>query len=226
MAVRIVLVDDHKIMRDGIRTILQHSDEFRIVGEADNGLDAVRLCKQLMPDIVILDIGLPKLDGLHAATEIMRYSSQSRIIMLSMHDDENSVMSAIRAGARAFVLKKASASDLLEALQSVARGGSYLSSQVSDQLLNRIRRGNLEGKPTAPGLEGLTPREIQVLRLVAEGRTSKEIATALDLGLETVRSYRKTMMKKIGVNNVAALTQVALSSGLTTAPVPVRAEYD
>jgi DNA-binding NarL/FixJ family response regulator len=226
MAVRIVLVDDHKIMRDGIRTILQHSDEFRIVGEADNGLDAVRLCKQLMPDIVILDIGLPKLDGLHAATEILRYCSQSRIIMLSMHDDENSVMTAIRAGARAFVLKKASASDLLEALQTVARGGSYLSSQVSDQLLNRIRRGNLEGKSTAPGLEGLTPREIQVLRLVADGRTSKEIATALDLGLETVRSYRKTMMKKIGVNNVAALTQVALSSGLTTAPLALRAVHD
>jgi DNA-binding NarL/FixJ family response regulator len=226
MAVRIVLVDDHKIMRDGIRTILQHSDEFRIVGEADNGLDAVRLCKQLMPDIVILDIGLPKLDGLHAATEILRYCSQSRIIILSMHDDENSVMTAIRAGARAFVLKQASASDLLEALQTVARGGSYLSSQVSDQLLNRIRRGNLEGKSTAPGLEGLTPREIQVLRLVADGRTSKEIATALDLGLETVRSYRKTMMKKIGVNNVAALTQVALSSGLTKAQLALRAVHD
>jgi DNA-binding NarL/FixJ family response regulator len=131
-----------------------------------------------------------------------------------MFDDENSVVGAIRSGARAFVLKRASSSELLDALRTVARGGSYLSSQVSDRLLSRIQRGDLDTREHGV-LESLSPRELQVLRLVAEGKTSKDIAALLDLGLQTVRSYRKTMMKKLGVNNVAGLTQLALASGLT-----------
>src|SRR6266498_4642750 len=136
-----------------------------------------------------------------------------KIVILSMYDDENSVVSAIRSGARAFVLKKASSTDLLDALRTVAKGGSYLSSQVSDRLLTRIQRGDLE--PKDQPLEGLSPRELQVLRLVAEGKTSKDIAIMLDLGLQTIRTYRKTLMKKIGVTNIAGLTQVALAGGLT-----------
>ncbi len=132
-----------------------------------------------------------------------------------MYDDEHSVVSAIRSGARAFVLKKASDSDLVDALRTVAKGGSYLSPQVSDRLLSRIQRGDLESKPLPTVLEGLSPRELQVLRMVAEGKTSKEIAVMLDLGLQTIRSYRKTMMKKLNVNNVANLTQLALSAGIT-----------
>jgi len=135
-----------------------------------------------------------------------------------MYDDENSVVSAIRSGARAFILKKASDTDLLEALRMVARGGAYLSPQVSDRLLSRIQKGDLESRPAPSALEVLSPRELQVLRLVAEGKTSKEIAVLLDLREQTVRSYRKTMMKKLGVNNVAGLTQLALSTGLTQLP--------
>jgi DNA-binding NarL/FixJ family response regulator len=132
-----------------------------------------------------------------------------------MYDDENSVVGAVRSGARGFILKKVSDSDLLEALHVVARGGAYLSPQVSDRLLNRIQKGDLEAKQQSSVLEGLSPREVQVLRMVAEGKTSKEIANLLDLREQTVRSYRKTMMKKLGINNVAGLTQLALSSGLT-----------
>ena len=132
-----------------------------------------------------------------------------------MYDDENSVVSAIRSGARAFILKKASDTDLLEALRMVARGGAYLSPQVSDRLLSRIQKGDLESRRRSPALSNLSPRELQVLRMVAEGKTSKEIAVMLDLREQTVRSYRKTMMKKLGVNNVAGLTQLALSTGLT-----------
>jgi DNA-binding NarL/FixJ family response regulator len=132
-----------------------------------------------------------------------------------MYDDERSIMGAIRAGARGFVLKHASFSEVMNALRIVARGGSYLSPQVSDRLLSRIQKGDLESKPTVAALEVLSPRELQVLRMVAEGKTSKEIAVMLDLREQTIRSYRKTMMKKLGVNNVAGLTQLALSTGLT-----------
>ena len=215
MPTDILLVDDHKIMRDGIKAILRHTDEFRIVAEAENGSDAVQLARKTHPSIILMDIGLPGLNGIESTTEILRYSPEAKIIILSMFDDEHSVVSAIRSGARAFVLKKASDSDLLDALRTVAKGGSYLSPQVSDKLLHRIQRGDLESKPVASALEGLSPRELQVLRMVAEGKTSKEIAVLLDLGLQTVRSYRKTMMKKLNVNNVAGLTQLALAAGLT-----------
>lgn len=215
MTYHVLLVDDHKIMRDGIKAILKHSEEFVVAGEAENGADAVQFCKKSRPEIVLMDIGLPGLNGIEATTEVLRHCPETRVIILSMYDDEHSVVSAIRSGARAFVLKKASDNDLLDALRTVAKGGSYLSPQVSDRLLNRIQRGDLESRPLPSALEGLSPRELQVLRMVAEGKTSKEIAVMLDLGLQTVRSYRKTMMKKLGVNNVAGLTQLALGAGLT-----------
>jgi DNA-binding NarL/FixJ family response regulator len=210
----ILLVDDHRLLRDGIKTILERSAEFRVIGEAENGADAVQFCRKNRADVVLMDISMPGMNGIEATTEILRYCPDARIIILSMYDDENSVVSAIRSGARAFVLKRASAGDLVDAVRTVAKGGSYLSSSVSDRLLTRIQRGDLEAKNAHTTLRGLSPRELQVLRLVAEGKTSKDIAGMLDLGLQTVRSYRKTMMKKLGVNNVAGLTQLALSSGL------------
>jgi len=216
----VLLVDDHKIMRDGIKAILKHSEDFNIVAEAENGAEAVQACRKSRPAIVLMDIGLPGLNGIEATTEILRHCPETKVIILSMYDDEHSVVSAIRSGARAFVLKKASDNDLLDALRTVAKGGSYLSPQVSDRLLTRIQRGDLQSKQIPSALEGLSPRELQVLRLVAEGKTSKEIAVMLDLGLQTVRSYRKTMMKKLEVNNVAGLTQLALSAGLTRLPTP------
>jgi len=209
----IVLVDDHKLVRDGVRGILERGSEFRVVGEAESGADAVALCKKTQPHIALVDIGLPGMNGIEATTELLRHCPAVKVIILSMYDDENSVVSAIRSGARAFVLKKASSTELLDALRTVAHGGSYLSSQVSDRLLARIQRGDLDTHDRSP-LDSLSPRELQVLRLVAEGKTSKDIAVLLDLGLQTVRSYRKTMMKKLGVNNVAGLTQLALSAGL------------
>jgi DNA-binding NarL/FixJ family response regulator len=215
MPFRVLLVDDHKILRDGVKAILREAGDFDVVGETDNGTDAVQFCRKLIPDVVVMDIGLQGLNGVEATAEILRHTPDAKIIILSMYDDEHSVVSAIRGGARAFVLKKASDGDLVDALRTVAKGGFYMSPQVSEKLLVRIQRGDLEAKPVPTMLEGLSPRELQVLRLVAEGKTSKEIAVMLDLGLQTVRSYRKTMMKKLSVNNVASLTQLALSAGIT-----------
>lgn len=206
-------------MRDGIKAILRHSEDFQVMGESENGTEAVQICKTKRPDIILMDIGLPGLNGIETTTEILRHCPDAKIVILSMYDDEHSVVSAIRSGARAFVLKKASDNDLVDALRTVAKGGSYLSPQVSDRLLKRIQKGDYQSKPAPSALENLSPRELQVLRLVAEGKTSKEIAVMLDLGLQTVRGYRKTMMKKLGVGNVAGLTQVALAAGITRFPV-------
>jgi len=207
-------------MRDGIKAILERTGEFNVVGEADNGMEAVRVCTQVHPDLVLMDIGLPGLNGAEATRELLRHIPALKVVILSMYDDDQMVVAAIRAGARAFVLKKASDNDLLDALRTVAKGGSYLSPQVSDKLLRRIQQGDITPEPPFPALETLSPRELQVMRLVAEGRTSKEVAELLGLGLQTVRSYRKSLMKKLGVKNVAALTQIALAAGLT--PLPKR----
>src|SRR6478609_12144318 len=215
MSYQVLLVDDHRILRAGVRAILDQLDDFHVMGEAATGLEAVQFCRDSKPDLILMDIGLPGLSGIETTQEILRHYPEAKVVILSMYDDEHSVVSALRAGARAFVLKRASDSDLLLALRTVAKGGSYLSPQVSHQLLTRIQRGDLESKPPAPVLEQLTPRELQVLRMVAEGKASKEIAALLGLGLQTVRSYRKTMMKKLGINNIAGLTQLALATGLT-----------
>src|SRR6202163_1404745 len=215
MPYSILLVDDHKIVREGISTILERTPDFEVVGETDSGSDAVTLSRKLHPDLVLMDIGLPGMNGIDATGEVLRHCPSAKVMMLSMYDDENSVVAAFRSGARAFLLKKASSSDLLDALRTVSKGGSYLSPEVSDHLLTRIQRGDLEGNGIPGPLEGLSPRERQVPRLVADGKTSKDIAVMLDLALQTVRTYRKTLMKKIGVTNVASLTQVALRAGLT-----------
>jgi DNA-binding NarL/FixJ family response regulator len=161
-----------------------------------------------------MDIGLPGLNGVDTTTELLRQHPAVKVVMLSMYDDEDSVVSSIRAGARGYVVKRASSGDLLDALRVVARGGSYLSPHVSEQLLARIRRGQAVAPGRHPSLAQLTPREFQVLGLIVEGKASKEIAVMLNLGVETVRSYRKTMMKKLHVNNVAGLIHVAMAAGL------------
>ncbi len=213
MPFRVLLVDDHKVLRDGLKAVLARDTEFLVVGEAESGAEAIPVCKQINPDVVLMDISLPGMNGIEATTEIARQCPRAKIVMLSMHGDENLIMSAIRAGARGFVLKKASASEVLEAMRVVARGGTYLGANISDVLLARLQRGEPAEQQRNP-LEALSPREAQVLRLIAEGKGSKEVAVVLGLEHNTVRSYRKTMMKKLGVNNLASLIHVAMAAGL------------
>ena len=212
----VLLVDDHKILRDGIKAILERTADFRVVAETDDGSSAVTLCGKLQPDLVLMDVRLPGINGIEATTEIVRRCARTRVIILTMYDDENSVVAAFRSGVRGFLLKKASSADLLDALRVVSQGGCYLSSDVSNHLLTRIQRGDLDLKDLPDAIASLSPREQQVLRLIASGKTTKDIANLLDLGLQTVRTYRKTLMKKIGVTNTAGLTQIALAAGLIT----------
>src|SRR5579872_3817779 len=155
MPYRVLLVEDHKIMRDGIRALLDRSSEFNVVGDVETGPEAVQLCAETRPDIVLMDIGLPGLNGIDTTTELLRYHPAVKVIMLSMYDDEESVVGSIRAGARGYLVKKASSGDLMDALRIVARGGSYLSPHVSEQLLARIRRGDMEAPGRHPMLSQL-----------------------------------------------------------------------
>lgn len=213
----IILVDDHKIMRDGIRALLKDSDEFNVIAEADTGFAAVAMTHSFKPHLVLMELQLPNMNGMEATVEILRHDPETRVVILSMCEDENSVLQAMQCGAQAYVLKKAGVMDLLDALRTVAQGGTYLSPQVSEAFLNRLHRGDPNDRTSTPALERLTPRERQVLRMVAEGKTSKEIALMLKLGLQTVRGYRKTLMRKLDVRNAAGVTQFALAHGLARA---------
>jgi DNA-binding NarL/FixJ family response regulator len=214
----VLLVDDHKIVRYGIKAILGREEDFRVVGEAESGSEALQFLKRTQPDLVLMDIGLPGISGVEATAEITRHHPGCKVVILSMYGDENSVVGAVKSGARGFILKKVSESDLVEALRVVARGGAYLSPQVSDRLLTRIQKGDLDAGRSPTAVSSLSPRELQVLRLVAQGKTSKEVAVALDLKEQTIRSYRKTMMKKLGVNNASSLTRLAFATGLVSSP--------
>jgi DNA-binding NarL/FixJ family response regulator len=223
----VLLVEDHAMVRELMRRMLNLHDEFRVVGAVETGGEAVQFCKQQTPHVVVMDLSLPGLNGVDATVEVLRHCPSAKVLVVTMHDDDQHIIGAIRAGAKGFVVKQANLDELLEALRIVARGGTHLSSKVSQSLLSRIQSGNFEATPAASALDVLSPRERQVLSMVADGKTSKEIAVALDLSLETVRSYRKTLMKKLNVNNVATLTQLALAAGMTEArinPVAVRGE--
>jgi len=216
MPYAVLLVDDHRLLRDGLKAILEETADFHVVAETGNGTTAVALCAKLEPDLVVMDLLLPGINGIEAATEIAHRFAATKVIILTMNEDENSVVAAFRSGVRGFLVKKASSSDLLAALRTVAQGGCYVGSDVASHLLSRIQRGDLELKDLPNPTAILSAREKQILRLVAAGQTTKDIASLLDLGIQTVRTYRKTVMKKIGVTNAAGLTQVAFSAGLTT----------
>jgi two-component system, NarL family, response regulator NreC len=217
MPLDVVVVDDHRVLRDGIRSILTRDPEFRVVGEAGDGADGLRICQETNPDLVLMDIRLPGVNGIEATVQLVRQCPTSKVVILSMYDDERSVIGALSAGARGFVLKQSSFAEVLEALRVVARGGTYLSSAISSRVVERLQRGALDTAEKSP-LDLLSPREQQVLRLVAEGKSSKEVATMLGLEHSTIRSYRKTMMRKLGVSNLAGLIQVAVATGLTMPP--------
>jgi DNA-binding NarL/FixJ family response regulator len=215
MPLRILLIDDHKIMTEGIRAILEQSQEFAVIGEAGSGAEALDVCNKKPPDMIVMDIGLPGTNRIETMQIIVRNAPAIKVVILSMYGDEHSVVSAIRAGAQAYVLKQAGGCDLLEAIHKVAKGGCYLSPQVFDKLLRGIKG---VGPESTPALQILSPRELQVLRLAAAGNASKDIAVMLDLALVTVCSYRKTMMKKLGVSNVAGVTRVAFENGVALGP--------
>ncbi|MDP6179133.1 MAG: response regulator transcription factor [Desulfatiglandales bacterium] len=214
MEVKIFIADDHRVVRDGLRLILEHHPNLRVVGEAGNGIEATNQCINLEPDIVIMDIGMPLLNGIDVTYKILKKIPSTKVIILSMYGDDQTVLASLRAGARGFILKDEAGEEVVKAIVRVMEGNAYLSPQISSILVGDIKRKeNGLYKETELPL-ALTPQEKQVLQLIAEGYTNKKIAELLFISTQTVRSHRKNIMSKLNIHNVAGLTKFALKKGL------------
>ena len=208
---RVLLADDHTLVRAGLRKLLESIAGFEVVGEADDGLALLTLVQQQQPDLVLMDIGMPGLNGPEATARVMKDWPMTRVVILSMHQNEEYVRQALRHGAAAYLLKDAAPLELEQALQAVLRGDTYLSPAVSRGVLNdyvsRLR------KDEQPG-DTLTPRQREVLKLIAAGLSTKEIARSLDLSVKTVDTHRSQMMKQLDIHEVAGLVRYAMRVGL------------
>ena len=211
--IRILLADDHKLLIDGLRPLLEKQENFEVIGVAKDGLETVELALQDPPDIILLDISMPRLNGIDAARKILRDMPNTKIIMLSMHADRRYVQESLRIGASGYILKESAAKEVIKAIKNVQKGELFLSRSVHDQVLNeyieRIRDG--DNSSYSP----LTIREREVLQLLAEGKSTKEAASILNISVKTVESHRKQIMDKLGLRSIAELTKYAIREGLT-----------
>jgi two-component system, NarL family, response regulator NreC len=207
--IRILLADDHTILRQGLKLILSSQPDLEVVGEAANGHEVVQLAQELRPDIVLLDVAMPELNGIDATRRMMETNPRLRILVLSMHKEAVYVREILRAGARGYLLKDVIDTELLNAVRSVARGDGYVSPAVSSALLSDYRQ-NIHDP-----INLLTKREREVLQLIAEGRTNKEVATKLNLSVYTVDSHRGKIMEKLNLHSTGELVRFAIKHGLT-----------
>jgi len=209
---RVLLADDHSIVRRGLRALLEEAGH-TVVAEAGDGLEAIRLCEEHRPDLLILDIGMPRLNGIEVAAQTQKLPRPPGVIILSMYGDESYIIRALSAGARAYLLKSATDEDLLPAVQAVASGKPFFSPAVAAVLVeDYVRR--LQTRGLTDSFLLLTDREKEVLQLLAEGRSNKEVATLLDLGLSTVETHRANLMQKLGLHNTAEIVLYAVRKGM------------
>jgi DNA-binding NarL/FixJ family response regulator len=214
MAMRILLVDDHEIMREGVCALLRKFPEMDVVGQAADGRMALEMVKELQPDVVIMDIGMPNLNGIEATRKMIAENQHLKVMALSTHSDGSVVAKMTKAGATGYMLKESAFSELLDGLHTMAEGKTYLCSKISKVVFADYV--NLLTNPKGDFIDGLTIREREILQLVAEGHTTKDIAKELHLSPKTVDSHRDHIMEKLDVRNVAGLTKYAIREGLTT----------
>jgi DNA-binding NarL/FixJ family response regulator len=213
MAIRVLVADDHALFRAGIRKLLQTFAGVEVVGEAADGHEALRVAVAQRPDVVLMDIAMPDLNGVEAAARLTRDGPRPRVVILSMHAGEEHVLRAIRAGAAGYLLKDASPAELETAVRAVARGETYLSPAISRYVVeDYVRRGGGEHSP----LDRLTPRQREILQLLAEGNTAKAIAAKLGLSVKTVETHRAQLMERLEVRDLATLVRLAVRLGLVT----------
>ena len=210
-----IIADDHRIMREGLRSLLEKSGRFECIAEADDGYQAVKLARELHPDIVIMDIAMPNMNGIEATRQIKTELPEVEVIVLSMHATKNYVSQVLQAGASAYLLKDSAFEELSTALLAISRGGMYLSPAIAKAAaLANLKAGSAGGGGRLT--ENLTKREMQVLQLIAEGRSTKDIAARLSLSVKTVETHRKQIMDKLEIRSIAGLTKYCIREGLTT----------
>ncbi|GMR09299.1 MAG: response regulator transcription factor [Anaerolineae bacterium] len=213
--ITVLLADDHHLLRSGLKLLLEQSGDITVIGEADDGLNAVSLADQLKPDVVLLDLTMPGLSGLEALEMIGKVSPGSRVLVLTMHDDESYLRRALRAGAAGYILKKAADAELLSAVRAVSRGEVYVHSAMTRDLLDGlVPASEVADQSEGDAWEKLSNREQEVLRLVSLGHTNAEVAEQLSLSVKTIETYRSRGMEKLGLRSRAALVKYALGLGL------------
>ena len=211
--VRVVLAEDHILVRQGFRRILEDDPGIAVVGEARTGLEAIEQCKELKPDVVVMDLSMPELGGLEATAEILKADPQVKIVILSMYSNEAYVRKAFELGAKGYILKNAIEVDLTRAVMALAEGQAYFSPGVSHIVLESMKAGTFQGTSQDP-YEKLTLREKEVLQLIAQGKSNKEIATLLDISVNTVAVHRARLMETLNLHRTAELVLFAVKKGL------------
>jgi len=215
---RILIADDHEVARRGVRSLLESHPGWEVCAEAKDGRDAVELATSMKPDLVLLDIGMPNLNGLEAARQILATSPNVAILILTMHDSDNVIREVLRAGARGFLLKSDAGRDLVAAVEALESQKTFFTPRVSqmvlDGFLNREKKRSEIEDVVNPSGELLTAREREVIQLLAEGRTSKEVAVTLNLSVKTAETHRTNLMRKLGLHSVADLTRYAVRNGI------------
>jgi DNA-binding NarL/FixJ family response regulator len=212
MSIRVLLADDHKLFRDGLRNLIEKEAGMEVVAEAENGRKAVKLAEKLSPNVIIMDVSMPDLNGIEATRKIIAGTSNVKVIALSMHTDRRFVLGMLEAGASAYLLKDCAFAELVSAIRQVAAGNTYLSPKIADVVvkgyLNKVSDSSLTMRTV------LTSREREILQLLAEGLSAKEIAAHLNLSIKTIETHRRNIMEKLEIHTIAELTKYAIREGL------------
>jgi two-component system, NarL family, response regulator NreC len=211
--IRVLLADDHGVVRKGLRFLIENEEGFQVVGEAGDGREAIRLAKELTPDVVVMDIAMPQLNGIDATAQVLKASPSTKVLILSMHNDESYILRALEAGAKGYILKETAEDYLLSAIRGVAQGKPFFSPAIAQTLLEDYMR-SLQQKGQQDSYSLLTDREKEVLQLLAEGRSNKDVAQLLDLSVYTVETHRTRIMQKLNLHNTAELVLYAVRKKL------------
>jgi len=220
MGFRILVADDHEVVRRGLCALLQSRPEWEICGEAADGREAVEKSQSLKPEVVIIDIGMPTLNGLEATRQILKANPQIKVLVLTLHDSDQMIREVLDAGARGFLLKSDAARDLISAVQALRRDNTYFTSRVAEMVLEGYLKPVTKAVPLAPLRSRLTPREREVVQLIAEGKSTKEVAIALQLSVKTAETHRSNIMRKLELHSVSDLVLYAVRNNIVTVVQP------
>jgi DNA-binding NarL/FixJ family response regulator len=216
-ALQLLLADDHEIVRQGLRAMLDSQRDCKVIGEASDGRQAVAMTKELNPDVVILDIAMPSLNGLEATRQILKFRPQTKVLVLTMHESDTVIREVLDAGARGYILKTDAGRDLVSAVDSLRRNKTFFTSRVSQMILDGFLKGNTRQQDTpAPGAR-LTPRQREIVQLLAEGKSSKEVAVALNLSVKTAETHRANIMRKLDCHSVSEVVRYAIRNKIIDA---------